>query len=197
MAAVAENFRSTCGSERGAPECSTQRFPAATPHVGHGTEDICLGVSSFFFIRTECDNTHPRNRPILNIDRIGRYPLGWRFLCCIEQRDQYLCEKILPIRIRASCLPESSRRALVADAREDSPVSDALPPHPEKRDGHLVRRASILCLRTPTSRVFGTRLSLCPKRNSYWDTSVRMSDGTTSCDEVRRLASPKALEILS
>ena len=26
---------------------------------------------------------------------------------------------------RASCLPESFRRALVADAREDSPVSDA------------------------------------------------------------------------
>src|ERR1700683_4243524 len=53
IASTAESFRSTCGSERGAPECSTQRFPAATPHVGHETEDICLGVSSFFFIHSE------------------------------------------------------------------------------------------------------------------------------------------------
>src|SRR6266851_8256675 len=28
-----ENFRSTCGSERGAPECSKQGSPGATPHV--------------------------------------------------------------------------------------------------------------------------------------------------------------------
>src|ERR1700682_166225 len=72
MSAVAENFRSTCGSERGAPECSTQRFPAATPHVGHGTEDNCLGVSSFFLIRTECDNTQPLNCSILNTVGIRR-----------------------------------------------------------------------------------------------------------------------------
>jgi hypothetical protein len=38
---------------------------------------------------------------------------------------------------RASCLPESSGRALVADAREDSPVSDALLSIPEKRDAYL------------------------------------------------------------
>jgi hypothetical protein len=31
---------------------------------------------------------------------------------------QQLCEKILSVQDRASCLPESSRRALVADARE-------------------------------------------------------------------------------
>ncbi len=61
VASTAENFRSTCGSERGAPECSTQRSPAATPHVGQGTEDNCLGVSSFFFIATECDNPQPEN----------------------------------------------------------------------------------------------------------------------------------------
>jgi hypothetical protein len=53
MALIASNFRSTCGPERGAPENSTQRFPAAAPHVGQGTEDDCLGVSSFFFILTE------------------------------------------------------------------------------------------------------------------------------------------------
>jgi hypothetical protein len=43
-----EGFRSTCGSERGAPQCTTQRRPAATPHVGHGTDDNCFVVSSFF-----------------------------------------------------------------------------------------------------------------------------------------------------
>src|ERR1700726_700089 len=48
MASIAESFRSTCGSERGAPECTTQRRPAATPHVGHGTDDNCFVVSSFF-----------------------------------------------------------------------------------------------------------------------------------------------------
>src|SRR6476660_3160954 len=40
----------------------------------------------------------------------------------------------------ASCLPESFRRALVADAREDSPVSDA--PPALKRDEHRTRHAS-------------------------------------------------------
>jgi len=30
---VAQSFRSTCGSLRIRPECSTQRCPAATPHV--------------------------------------------------------------------------------------------------------------------------------------------------------------------
>src|SRR5580693_52274 len=50
MASIAESFRSTCGSVRGIPECSTQRCPAATPHVGQGTETTCSGVSSFFFI---------------------------------------------------------------------------------------------------------------------------------------------------
>jgi CRP/FNR family cyclic AMP-dependent transcriptional regulator len=69
IASAAANFRSTCGSERGAPECSTQRSPAATPHVGQGTEDNCSGVSSFLFILTECPNTLPRNRSVLNIFR--------------------------------------------------------------------------------------------------------------------------------
>jgi hypothetical protein len=48
MASIAESFRSTCGSERGAPQCTPQRRPAATPHVGHGTDDNCFVVSSFF-----------------------------------------------------------------------------------------------------------------------------------------------------
>jgi hypothetical protein len=52
---MAANFRSTCGSERGAPECSTQLSPAETPHAGQGTEDNCSGVSSLFFTLTVCD----------------------------------------------------------------------------------------------------------------------------------------------
>jgi hypothetical protein len=54
IASAAENFLSTCGLERGAPQCSAQPLPAATPHVGQATEDNCLGVSSFLFIETEC-----------------------------------------------------------------------------------------------------------------------------------------------
>jgi hypothetical protein len=53
MASMAANFLSTWGSERGAPECSTQLSSGGTPHVGQRTEDTCLGVSSFFFIRRE------------------------------------------------------------------------------------------------------------------------------------------------
>jgi len=52
---VAAYFRSTCGSERAPPECSTQRVPTATPPVGQGTEETCFDVSSRFFIATECD----------------------------------------------------------------------------------------------------------------------------------------------
>ena len=66
IASAAENFRSTCGLVRRAPERMTQRLPAATRHVGQATEDICLVVSSFFFIRTECDNTRLRSCPIWN-----------------------------------------------------------------------------------------------------------------------------------
>jgi hypothetical protein len=45
-------------------------------------------------------------------------------MCCIELRDAMTLWE--DPSYRASCLPESSGRALVADAREDSPVSDAL-----------------------------------------------------------------------
>ena len=66
-----------------------------------------------------------------------------------------VCENILSIRNRASGLPESSLRALVADAMENSPASDALPPHPWKRDGHRFRGASIFMSRTPLSCIPG------------------------------------------
>jgi hypothetical protein len=54
MDSAAASFRSTCDSVRGPPESNTQLCPAATPHVGQGTDSNCSGVSSFFFIRTEC-----------------------------------------------------------------------------------------------------------------------------------------------
>src|SRR5580693_10608357 len=56
IATSAASFLSTCGSERGPPECSTQRSPTPTPQVGQGTGHNCSGVSSFFFTRTECGN---------------------------------------------------------------------------------------------------------------------------------------------
>src|ERR1700740_1413114 len=43
---AAASLRSTCGSERGPPECRTQRSPTPAPHVGQATEANCLGVSS-------------------------------------------------------------------------------------------------------------------------------------------------------
>jgi hypothetical protein len=47
IASAAASFRSTCGSERGAPEYSTQRFPVATPRVGQGTENTCAPLPLF------------------------------------------------------------------------------------------------------------------------------------------------------
>src|SRR5260370_14329423 len=41
-----------------------------------------------------------------------------RFCAVLNCAAQQLCENILSVQDRASCLPESSRRALVADARE-------------------------------------------------------------------------------
>jgi hypothetical protein len=55
---------------------------------------------------------------------------------------QSLYDRILPVQDRASCLPESSRRALVADAREIRQYQMHPSSPPEKRDGHPVRRAS-------------------------------------------------------
>jgi hypothetical protein len=50
-ASTAANFRFTWGTLRGAPEYSSQRIPAATPQVGQGTDNNCLGVK--FFVLTE------------------------------------------------------------------------------------------------------------------------------------------------
>ena len=63
MASIAASFRSTCGSERRPPECSTQRSTADTPHLGQATDACCLGVRSFFFIRSDCDNTSRKAVP--------------------------------------------------------------------------------------------------------------------------------------
>jgi hypothetical protein len=64
---------------------STQHFPAGTPQVGQGTENNSWGVSSFFFIRAECDDSRETspfgNLPVLAgrpgivtlIASLGRY----------------------------------------------------------------------------------------------------------------------------
>jgi len=69
MISIAASFRSTCGLERSIPVFSTQGPPTATPHVGQGTEATCLDVSSFFFIRTECDCSQSRVCSISDITR--------------------------------------------------------------------------------------------------------------------------------
>src|SRR5580692_9013386 len=66
MASIAESFRSTCGFERGAPECSTQLLPEGTPQVGQRTEHTCLGVRSFFFTLERYSKTRGKNCPIWN-----------------------------------------------------------------------------------------------------------------------------------
>jgi hypothetical protein len=63
MASAAESFRFTCGSERRAPECSTQRSPGAAPHVGQETEDNCFAVRSFFFMLRWCDRISRKTVP--------------------------------------------------------------------------------------------------------------------------------------
>jgi hypothetical protein len=52
---MAANFLSTCGSERGAPECNTHPSPTDEPQVGQLTEEICFGVSSFRFTEARFD----------------------------------------------------------------------------------------------------------------------------------------------
>jgi hypothetical protein len=63
---MAANFRSTCGSERSAPECSTHRSPTEDPQVGQLTEEICLGLRSFLFMEIKCDNSQPLGCSILH-----------------------------------------------------------------------------------------------------------------------------------
>src|SRR6202171_6867070 len=72
-----------------------------------------------------------------------------RFCAVLNCAPQSLCEKMLSVQDRASCLPESTRRALVADAREIRQHQMHSLLTPEKRDGHQVRRASILFGRRP------------------------------------------------
>jgi hypothetical protein len=58
---AAASLRSMCGSERGPPECRTQRSPTPTPQVGQVTEDNCLGVSECIFIQTGCGKRWRQN----------------------------------------------------------------------------------------------------------------------------------------
>ena len=63
IASAAENFRSVCASERGAPECSKQRSPGATPQVGQRTASNCFAVRSLFLICIQCDKTSRKTIP--------------------------------------------------------------------------------------------------------------------------------------
>src|ERR1700730_11348090 len=63
IASTAESFRSTCASVRGAPECSKQGSPGATPHVGQGTEYISFAVRSLFLILIHYGKTSRRTVP--------------------------------------------------------------------------------------------------------------------------------------
>jgi len=56
-------------------------------------------------------------------------------------------EKIMSVQDRASCLPESPRRALIAYAGEIRQYQLHSHLTPEGRDGHQVRRASVFFLR--------------------------------------------------
>src|SRR6266446_5875600 len=82
IASAAENFRSTCGSERGAPECSKQGSPGATPHVGQVTENNCFAVRSLFLIWIRCDKTSRKSVPYSTPFATGigvRFPLSAAF----------------------------------------------------------------------------------------------------------------------
>jgi hypothetical protein len=63
IASAAENFRSTCASERGAPECSKQHSPGATPHVGQRTASNCFAERLLFLICIQCDKTSRKTIP--------------------------------------------------------------------------------------------------------------------------------------
>src|SRR6267154_493544 len=63
IASTAESFRSTCGSVRGAPECSKQGSPGATPHVGQGTENHSFAVRSLFLILIQYGKTSRKTVP--------------------------------------------------------------------------------------------------------------------------------------
>ena len=70
-ASAAENFRSTCASERGAPECSKQHSPGATPHVGQRTASNCFAVRSLFLICIQCDKTSRKTIPYRTLFALG------------------------------------------------------------------------------------------------------------------------------
>lgn len=63
IASAAESLRSTCGSERGAPEFNKQRSPVATPHVGQGTENNCFTVRWLILIWICSDKTAGKTVP--------------------------------------------------------------------------------------------------------------------------------------
>src|SRR6267143_1803474 len=116
---------------------------------------VRLALSSTFHckVRARPGARGPQGR---NVGAL-RYSIG-RSCTVLDCAAQSLCEKILPVQDRASCLPESSRRALVADAREIRQHQMHSLISPEKCDGHRVRRASVFFgRRAPHPSVFGVR----------------------------------------
>src|SRR6266849_2465661 len=72
MASAAASLRSTCDSERSALECSRQRCPGGTPHVGQPTEDNCVGVRSFILTGAACHKSCGKAGPFgtISVNRI-------------------------------------------------------------------------------------------------------------------------------
>jgi hypothetical protein len=93
IASAAENFRSGCASERGAPECSKQRSPGATPHVGHRTASNCFAVRSLFLICLQCDKTSRKTIPYRTLFAPGIRRANWTSDFSCPVRD-------LPVLIR-------------------------------------------------------------------------------------------------
>jgi hypothetical protein len=81
IASAAKSFRPTGGPNRGAPQCSKQRFPEATRHAGQGSERSVCGAKSFILIGTGCDETCRKTVPfsLPNYSREARRRLRENF----------------------------------------------------------------------------------------------------------------------
>jgi hypothetical protein len=69
------------------PECRWQRFPAATPQVGHRTEHSSPGVSSNILMEILCDNIGPETVRFgtLSVPALPGEPV-WPLLLVLDER---------------------------------------------------------------------------------------------------------------
>src|SRR5487761_251856 len=118
MASIAESFRSVCGSDRGPPECNTQDCPGATPHVGQGTDDICSGVNSFFFILRLSDKTPRQSVPYGTVSHIPARSLC-RGRLRLALRNEGAAPRLTHVR-RQSFKPRASSLLWVSVGYRDS-----------------------------------------------------------------------------